>query len=177
MSPARFTSENPITGPTISRGRSTRSIRASFFSRSLACVAFWPEKLRRMNSSVLAISICCFSIGAALHLEPLGLLLPVVREVAHIRLNSAIEQLQSSIGHAVEKIAVVADDDHRPIGFAKEILEPLGGLDIEVVRRLVEQHYVGLGQKHASQEQAVLLPAAELGDWLLVILGNEAKAR
>ena len=59
--PDRFAGGKPIEGPAISRGRSTRSMRASFFSRSLACVAFCAAKLRRINSSALAISSCCFS--------------------------------------------------------------------------------------------------------------------
>ena len=48
MSPDRSTSPKPIGGPTISRIVSTRSIRASFFSRSCACLARWPAPYLRM---------------------------------------------------------------------------------------------------------------------------------
>ena len=47
------------------------------------------------------------------------------------------------LGHdPVEEIAVVADDQHR-LGLLDEvILEPAGGVDVEVVARLVEEHHV-----------------------------------
>ena len=75
-------------------------------------------------------------------------------------IDRAVEKLQRAVGHFVEKIAVVADDDHRRRAFQQKILEPFGGLQIEVVRRLVEDHQVRLGQQQFGQHQAVLLAAA-----------------
>ena len=73
-----------------------------------------------------------------LHLEPLGLLPPIRREVARIRVHRPLHQLEGPRGHFVEEIPVVADHQHRLLGTDQKIFEPLGGLDVPVVRRLVQ---------------------------------------
>src|SRR5690606_3865781 len=77
-------------------------------------------------------------------------------------------QLQRAVGDLVQEVAVVADDHQRRIDLSQEVLQPLGGFDIQVVGRLVQQHDVGLGQQQFAQQQPVLLTSAELFDRLLV---------
>ena len=86
-------------------------------------------------------------IGPRLHLEALRLLPPIGREVARVAIDRAAKQLDRSIRHAVEKIAVVADDDHGLLAVGQKSLEPLRRFDVEMIRRFVEQHHVGLGQQ------------------------------
>ena len=128
------------------------------------------EILRLLDFDLLLL------VGPRLDQQPLGLLLPVGREVAGVRLDRAVEQLQRAVGHLVEEVAVVADDDHRRRAFQQELFEPLGGLDVEVVRRLVEDHQVRLGQQQLGQHQAVLLAAAEGRDRLLERLRRKSQA-
>ena len=70
----------------------------------------------------MAISSCCLLVRPPLHLQPLGLQPLVLREVAGIRLDRALIQLQRAVGHAVEEIAVVADDEDRLLRLDRENL-------------------------------------------------------
>ena len=45
-----------------------------------------------------------------------------------------------------------------------------------MVRRLVEQHHVGLGQQQPRQQQPIVLPAAELLDRLSKVVAREAQS-
>ena len=58
---------------------------------------------------------------------------------------------------------------------SEEIFQPLGGLDIEVIGGLVEEHEVRLGQQQLGQHEAVLLAAAEGLDRLLEGFAAEAQ--
>ena len=56
-------------------------------------------------------------------------------------------------------------DRHHGAGEAlQELLEPLDGLGVQVVGRLVEQQHVGLAQQQAAQRDAALLAAREHAD-------------
>ena len=61
----------------------------------------------------------------------------------------------------VEEVAVVADDDHRHRLPRQVVLEPLGRLDVEVVRGLVQEHQVGALQQQLGEHQPRLLAAGE----------------
>ena len=65
------------------------------------------------------------------------------------------------IDDVVEQIALVADDDHRRAVALEEILQPQGRFEIEMVRRLVEQQQVGLGEQQRGERDAHL-PAARI---------------
>jgi len=54
--------------------------------------------------------------------------------------------MHDGAGHRVEQVAVVADQDQRAGILAQELLEPQPRLEIEMVRRLVQQHQVGGGE-------------------------------
>ncbi len=128
------------------------------------------EILRLLDLDLLLL------VGPPLDQQPLGLLRPVGREVAGVGIDRAVEKLERAVGDAVEEVAVVAHHDHRRRAFDQEPFEPLGGVDVEVVARLVEDHYVGLGQQQLGQHQAVLLAAAERSDRLVERLAAEAQA-
>ena len=57
----------------------------------------------------------------------------------------------------------MADQDHRGAAGRQELLQPLGRRQVEVVRRLVEEHNLRLGQQKLRQPQTVKFPAAERG--------------
>ena len=45
--------------------------------------------------------------------------------------------------HLVEEVPVVADDDHRRVVRVERFFEPADRVDVEIVRRLVEQQHIG----------------------------------
>src|SRR5262245_47799871 len=104
---------------------------------------------------------------AALNLQPLALQSFVLRDIAQIRFDCALIKLQRPIGHTIQKIAVVTDNQNRLIRLDKKIFQPLRGVDIQMVRRLIKQHQVRLSQQQLCQQQPILLAARELGDVLL----------
>ena len=105
-------------------------------------------------------------VGPPFDQQPLGLLPPVGREVPGVAIDGAGEEFERAVGHAVEEIAVVAHDDHGGRALDQEILEPFGGIDVEMVAGLVEEHHVGLGQQELGEHKAILLAAAERRDRL-----------
>ena len=72
--------------------------------------------------------------------------------------------------HGVEEVAVVADDEDGLIlvDLAQVVLQPLHGLEVEVVGGLVEQQVVGLAEEGFGEHHAHLLVVAELARQLLV---------
>src|SRR5262245_66396564 len=80
-------------------------------------------------------------------------------------------------GDAIEKPAIVADDD----GAAGEILQRLfqraQRIDVEIVGRLVEQKNVGSRFEHIGEMHAVALAAGELPDLLLLVGALKIKCR
>ena len=53
------------------------------------------------------------------------------------------------------------DEHHSALVLGQEVLEPRDRLDVQVVRRFVEQQHVGLGHERASQEHASTPAAGE----------------
>ena len=68
--------------------------------------------------------------------------------------------------HAVEEVAIVGDDDHRVLEAQQELLEPEDRVDVEVVRRLVEQEDLRLAEQRLRQQHAHLLAVLEVADEL-----------
>ena len=56
--------------------------------------------------------------------------------VAH---HLAVLQLDGLVRDVVEKVAVVADNDHRALEIPQKVLQPADRLNVEMVGRLVEQ--------------------------------------
>ena len=71
----------------------------------------------------------------------------------------------------------MTDDDRGPAIVAQESLQPLGGLEVQVVRRLVEQQQIGLKHQNLGQSQPGELPAAEGRGLDVVQLGLKAQRR
>ena len=61
----------------------------------------------------------------------------------------------------LEEPAVVRDQDHRRVERLQLLLEPLEVLDVEVVRRLVQQQQVGIAGERAGERGARQLAAGE----------------
>ena len=62
-------------------------------------------------------------------------------------------------GDAVEEVAVVVDGDQRAVVVVQEVLQPMDGIEIEVVGGLVEKQGLGLAEERLGEQDADLLPA------------------
>ena len=90
-----------------------------------------------------------FLILPAQLLIPALLFLGIERIVAVIKLRLAVDDLNDPLRDLVEKPAVVRYGEHRPLEVEQIVLQPLGRVHVEMVRRLVEQENVGVLQNEA----------------------------
>lgn len=102
---------------------------------------------------------------------------PVLGEIARIVAEPAVMLLQNPRADPVEEVAVVADQDHRPPAVHQIVFQPLGGGDVQVVCRFVEQQDIWRPQEQPGEEQPVLLSAAEGLCWLVVLGPVESEPR
>ena len=73
-------------------------------------------------------------------------------------------ELDDLVHGSVEERAVVRDDDEARVESEQEPLEQLEAVEVEVVRRLVEQVDVEAREQNRGQRGSASLPAGELGD-------------
>ena len=101
--------------------------------------------------------------GGVLFLE--GLVAPFLegREAAVEAAGDAAVDPDRPVGQGAQEGAVVADGDEGPAALAQMRLEPGDGGDVEVVRRLVEQHQVRRLGDDPGQRRAPPLAAGGLG--------------
>ena len=100
----------------------------------------------------------------------------VGREVAGDRLDVLVLDRQDPPAHALEQPAVVRDEDEGPRVVEEELLEPLDRVDVEVVRRLVEQEQIGVGEQRAGQGHACEFAARQRVQTALEHLLGQAEA-
>ena len=65
--------------------------------------------------------------------------------------RAAAVELEHGGRHRLEEPAVVRDDHDGGVERGELVLQPLERVDVEVVRRLVEQEQIGVARKRASQ--------------------------
>ena len=94
----------------------------------------------------------------------------VGHELAAIEVDDARDE-------AVHELAVVRGHEHRALELAEPALEPDDALDVEVVRRLVEQERVGALQQDLRERDAHLPAAGEVADVAVDEVRREAEAR
>ena len=93
--------------------------------------------------------------------------LQIVGVVAAIGIDGAVVQFKNDRANAVEEVAVVGHHQQRLVAARQKALQPLYHLQVEVVRRLVENQEVGFGNQHVGQCHTFLLSARELSHRLL----------
>ncbi len=108
-------------------------------------------------------------------LQLLLLLLDELGVVALVDAGAPQFDLQDAGGHAVQEVAVVADDGHRGPGVVQEALQPAEAGQVQVVGGLVQQQQVLPLEDGLRQHHAALLAAGELVDVLLQHLRREAQ--
>ena len=93
----------------------------------------------------------------------LGALGDKVGVAGRIRRGGAAFEVQHVIHGGRQKGAVMAHEQHGPLARGEVLLEPAGRLEIEVIRRLVEQQDVGGGHELAGEAESAELAPAQRG--------------
>ena len=87
--------------------------------------------------------------------ELLFLLQHILGEVAGVGAQNAPIQLHDAGGDAVQKAAVMGDRDHAALEGNQQLFQPLDGVQVQVVGRLVEQQDIGAGHQSLGQRHAL----------------------
>ena len=95
--------------------------------------------------------------------------------VAAVEFGLAGREVDRALHDAVEKIPVVADDEHRAAKMQQVRLQPLGRAQVEVVRRLVEQENVRVLEDEPREVHARFLPAGETVERLRAHRGRDVQ--
>ena len=72
--------------------------------------------------------------------------------------------MEHVVHHGLQEGPVVADEEHGRVEPAEIVLQPAGGLEIEMVRGLVEEEHVGRRHELLRQAEAAALAAAQPGE-------------
>src|SRR5215211_2014878 len=109
-------------------------------------------------------------------LQPGAFLRDVGGVVTGVALHAALLELENAIGCAVDEVAVVGDDGHRPPVVPHVPFQPGLAGEIEMVVRLVEEEHIRLLDQQPSQTDQLLLAAAELTERLIRARFREAES-
>ena len=131
--------------------------------------------LLRRAGELLYLGLILF-VFFQLFLEAVLPLLNVEAVVSAVELRLALTYLDTALDHSVEKEAVVADGQHRPLKAQEIILEPFRRVQVEMVGRLVEQEDVRIFEYEAGEIDAGLFPAGEAVKGLLAHGGRDVEA-
>ncbi|MNX87325.1 hypothetical protein D3C86_1192500 [compost metagenome] len=112
-------------------------------------------------------------LGLGLGLFALGLEQQVLGVVAHVLGELPEVQLDHAVGHVVEEVAIVGDQDDGPGVGGQVALEPGDGLGVQVVGRLVQHQQVGLGHQGARKRYPAHLAAGEAADGALGVRDSQ----
>ena len=110
-------------------------------------------------------------------LDELGGFVPEII-VADVHLDLAVVDIDDMRADGVEEMTVVADDDDKAgvLVIQNKILEPVDGLDIKVVRRLVEHDDIGLAEQRLRKQHLDLQTRVGVGHEIIVPLHRDAEA-
>ena len=128
------------------------------------------DEVGRLSDELLLLLV-----GLHLLLATLGTQALVLGVVHLIVVEAAHRDLEGTRGDMVDESAVVADDDDRLTRLDEEVLEPLDRLDVEVVRRLVEEEDIGLLQEELCQLDTHTPAPTELARLSREVASLEAK--
>src|SRR5207302_3574041 len=105
-----------------------------------------------------------------------GALGDVVGIVAGVLLQPPVLKVQRPGGDGVEQEPVMADQYHGPGELLEKGLQPLLTVEVEVVRRLVEQEQIGGREENPRQGGPGPLPTAHRGERLVELLFPELQS-
>ena len=109
-------------------------------------------------------------------LIPALLFLHIEGVVAGVELRLSVLDFRHPFDHFVQKPAVVGDGQHRALEPLQIALQPLGGVQIQVVGGLVQQEDVGVLQYEPCQVDSGLFPAGQRVKGARAHIGPDAQA-
>ena len=138
-----------------------------YLRRSRACREPRNELLQ-LGDFFLALSIARFDPGP--HLRFCEHHIVVAAGVGN---HGLIVDVCNMSADLVQEMAVVRNDDKASVVTAKVILEPVHGIEVEVVRRFVQQQNIGIPEQRLRQKDPHFLPALKLAHRPIVkVFGN-----
>ena len=97
--------------------------------------------------------------------------------IAGIEREFAALQMQNEFGGGVQKIAVMADDDHRAAILLEKILQPQHAFQIQIVGGFVQQQKIGGREQDRGQRHAHAPAAGKFAAGAHLIPGGKSQAR
>ena len=94
---------------------------------------------------------------------------------AGVERELAVFEMQDEFGRGVQKIAVMADDQHRAAITAQEILQPQHAFEIEIVGGFVQQQQVGAGEQDRGERHAHAPAAGKFRTGPQLFLGGKSQ--
>jgi hypothetical protein len=135
----------------------------------------------RLVTPAIDIGLQLLGLRLLLATQRLGLgraLGPLPRKgivIAAIEREPTAFDMEDEVGDIIQEIALMADHDQTAaIGF-EEGLQPHRGLEIEMVRRLVEQQQIGLREQQRRQRDAHAPATGETVERLMLLLFGKTK--
>ena len=95
--------------------------------------------------------------------------------VAVIKLRPAVDELNGALHHGVQKPAVVGDGEDGALEVEEVVLQPLGGVHIQMVGGLVQQENVRVLQNEPGQIHPGLFSAGKGGEKLCAHVRRDVK--
>ena len=116
------------------------------------------DEVVQLRDLLLALRVLGFDPGANLRLRQDHVVVPA--GVGDDRLVVDVCDVGADL---VEEVPIVGDHDERTLIADQELLEPVNGVEVEVIRRLVQQQRLGVAEERLRQQDSHLLAALQLG--------------
>ena len=126
------------------------------------------DELIQLRNFLLALRILTFDLRSDLSFRDHHVVVG-----ARVSDDGLVIDVGNVSANPIQKMTVVRDYDEHAFIFVQKTLEPVDGIEIEVVRRLVKQQRLRMSKQSLRQQHAYLLTARQLRHETLVLaVGN-----
>ncbi|MNS80480.1 hypothetical protein D3C72_1141600 [compost metagenome] len=96
--------------------------------------------------------------------------------VARINAQLAVVQIGHVGADHVQEVTVVRNDDHGAATFVQHLLQPANGVDVQVVRRFIEQQNFWIGEQRLRQKHTQLPAWCDFAHQAVMLLHRNTDA-
>ena len=146
----------------LDRASSVVCSRSTSLRRDCTWLDRVPAEKRAMKSLSCAIFFSRCSFCASIVVRACVFAMHHVVVAAGIRDDRLVVDVGDVRADVVQEVAVVRDDDQRAVVAVEEVLQPVDRVQVEVVRRLVEQQRRRVAEERLRQQHPHLLSALQL---------------
>ena len=129
------------------------------------------DKLLQLRNFFLAIGVVRFDAPANLRFGHHHVVIP-----ADVHDDRLVVDVRSVRADAIQKVPVVRNDNQHAFIFAKIPLQPMYGIEVQVVRRLVQQQRGRISKERLCQQHANFLSALQFAHLAFVQFAFHAQA-